>query len=1044
MEDDNDAVPSLPIRRRSIRRRAAIALALVVVAGLILLWVERRPIAGRFVDRELAAAGVPATYTIADLGLGRQRLTDVVIGNPADPDLVADWIETRTEIGLSGVRLDGVRAGRVRMRGRLIDGRLSLGAIDRLLPAGPSGQPFTLPALDVEVADARLRLETPVGLLGLKIAGSGKLDDGFRGTVAAVAPTLAAGGCSVAGGTAAVRLTIDGGRPHIVGPVRAKAVDCRQARIAAPGANIDLTLSKGLDRWTGTARLATGATRGQGGVVQSIAGDLSFAGDATLTQGRLDVVATAMRHPGVTARRVTIAGDYGIGRRLAFQGRVAADGAVLAASLLPNVSGAGAGTPVAPLVRAVATAVARANRDMALSIDLAAATGAIRISRATLSSASGARMSLDGVVSADARGLTLNGTVATRGGGLPSARVSLMQAGPGAAIRGTARVERYAADGASLELTPVTFSATPGGATRIATTATLDGPLGDGEVEGLSLPLDVGWNGRTLVVGRGCAPLAWRALRISGLTLDPARLALCPTGPALVTVSSGQMSGGARLAASELTGRLGGTPLRVATGGATLGLADRGFTLTQVAARLGAPDRQTRIEAATLSGMIANGGVAGTFAGGGGKIGAVPLILSAADGRWALKGGVLDLTGALTVSDAQTDNPRFRPMQARGVALRLAGSAITATAMLHEPTTGTRVADLRIGHLLSSGMGSADLTVPDLSFREGFQPELLTPLTFGVVAEVRGNVRGAGHIAWDAQRVTSTGRFTTEALDLAVAFGPVTGLSGTIVFDDLLGLHTPAGQVALVKTVNPGIPVSDGTVRYQLLGGVRVGVEGARWPFAGGTLTLDPTVLDFDAARQRRMTFRVDGAGAGIFLQQFDFQNIDASGTFDGVLPMVFDQSGGRIENGRLSARPGGGSLAYVGTLSQQELGTWGNLAFQALKSLKYRSLSLVLNGPLTGEMVTDVRFAGISQGAGAKSNFLIRRLQKLPFVFNIRIKAPFRGLLDSAQSFYDPRRLIQRNLPALLEEQNKRAVPPSRPAATTPPVQTPESETMR
>ena len=96
-------------------------------------------------------------------------------------------------------------------------------------------------------------------------------------------------------------------------------------------------------------------------------------------------------------------------------------------------------------------------------------------------------------------------------------------------------------------------------------------------------------------------------------------------------------------------------------------------------------------------------------------------------------------------------------MQARGVALRLAGSAITATAMLHEPTTGTRVADLRIGHLLSSGMGSADLTVPDLSFREGFQPELLTPLTFGVVAEVRGNVRGAGHIAWDAQRVTSTG-----------------------------------------------------------------------------------------------------------------------------------------------------------------------------------------------------------------------------------------------------------------------------------------------
>ena len=78
------------------------------------------------------------------------------------------------------------------------------------------------------------------------------------------------------------------------------------------------------------------------------------------------------------------------------------------------------------------------------------------------------------------------------------------------------------------------------------------------------------------------------------------------------------------------------------------------------------------------------------------------------------------------------------------------------------------------------------------------------------------------------------------------------------------------------------------------------------------------------------------------------------------------------------------------------------------------------MNGPLAGEMVTEVRFAGVTQGKGAKSNFLIRRLAKLPFVFNIRIKAPFRGLLDSAQSFYDPSRLVQRNLQQLIREQDK------------------------
>jgi hypothetical protein len=192
------------------------------------------------------------------------------------------------------------------------------------------------------------------------------------------------------------------------------------------------------------------------------------------------------------------------------------------------------------------------------------------------------------------------------------------------------------------------------------------------------------------------------------------------------------------------------------------------------------------------------------------------------------------------------------------------------------------------------------------------------------------------------------------------------------------------------------------------------------------------------------MTFTVTGMDAGQFLQQFDFKNLDATGIFDGTLPMIFDEKGGRIENGRLTVRPGGGTIAYVGEISQKDVGFWGNLAFQALKSLRYQRLDLVMNGPLAGEMITEVRFAGVGQGAGAKRNFILDRLQKLPFIFNVRIKAPFRGLIDSAASFYDPKRLIQRNLPALLEEQRKRAQPPAKPPAPVPaPIQPAESEKL-
>lgn len=1039
LEDEDSAAPLRPgSPPRSRRRRAALILSAVLVAILVGLWIARRPLATRFVDRELARRGVPARYTVADLGLGRQRLTHVVIGNPADPDLVADWVETRIGYDLSGPRLRGVSAGRVRLRARFVDGRVSLGAIDRLLPP-PSDKPFALPAIGLDVADARIRLETPAGVVGIRLAGEGRLDDGFAGRLAVVAPTLRSGDCAVTGLSAAVQLRIVDARPEIAGPVRADRLRCGAVTVAAPRADLTVTLGEALDLWRGSARLATGAAAAPSARAATTEGCVTFAGTARDTQGDLDLSAARLSTAPLTARRLTLAGRYRAGRALAFEGQASLVGAAVAPAALARATDwrdAAAGTPVAPLAAALSDAVARAGRGFAVQAELVATPDQLQVSQLTLAAASGARVALSaGAATLGPDGVRVDGALITSSGGLPTARVTLAQASPGAPVRGVVTVQPYAASGARLALAPVSFSATPGGATRIDTRATLSGPLGDGRVEALALPLSLLWNGRDrLLFNSGCAPLAWSRVAIGGVTLDPARLRLCPTGNALVRVDGGRVEGGARLAAARLTGALGGTPLTLDLGRAAVTLGLRGFTATDVAARLGRPGRESRLAVATLTGSIESG-VTGRFVGAGGQIANVPLILSGAQGDWSLAGGVLALTGAMTVSDEATP-PRFNPMAARNVALRLAEGRIVATGALHEPTTGTRVADVQIDHALSAGAGRATLDVPALAFREGFQPELLTRLTFGVVADVRGTVRGQGRIAWSPEGVTSTGEFGTEALDLAAAFGPVTGLATTLRFTDLLGMRTAPGQVATVETVNPGIPVTDGVIRYQLLSSTQVQVEGARWPFAGGSLTLEPTLLDFAENQSRRLTFRVDGMEAARFLQQFDFENLDATGVFDGVLPMVFDQSGGRIENGRLVVREGGGTIAYVGVLTQEQLGFWGDLAFQALKSLRYRSLQMTLNGPLTGEMITDVRFAGISQGAGAKSNILIRRLQRLPFVFNIRIKAPFRGLIDSAQSFYDPQRLIQRNLPALIDQQNR--------ATAAPPIQPPASETVR
>ena len=1023
------------------RWRTLIVLLLVFGVAIAVLWSQRRPIATGFVDRELARRGVPARYTVDDIGLSRQRLTNVVIGNPNDPDLVADWIVVRTGVGLGGATLDGIEAGHVRMRARLVDGKLSLGAIDKLLPP-PSGKPFALPAIDANLQDVRLRVETPQGVIGARLSGRGRLDDGFAGRLALVSRELAVADCRLIRPRGAFALRVSDARPTIEGPMRVAQGRCGDASLTAFTADLRVTLSAALDRWNGRVRAAAASAEMPRARVGQMLGRLTFAGSSAATAGEVSLTAMQARVPQATAGTLRLDGRYRIAPAGAqFAGRVAGQSVAAAPAIRSQVAAlgrTGSGTPVAPLAAALSRAGLAAVADLSLDAGVEAVSqaggAAVRIRQATVRSASGARLTLGGPLLRFG-GAELGGRAELAGGGLPAATIDLRRERGG--LAGRAVIEPYAAGGARLALTPVTFRTGGGGATRVETTITLSGPLANGRVDDLRMPIAALWSGRSLRVNTTCTPLAWTRLKVSSLTLQPARLTLCPEGGALVALNGGRLSGGARTGALRLGGQLGSSPVTLAASGARLSLAGVRFALSDVRTTIGAAGRQTRIDAAMLDGAVAGGVASGRFSGAGGQIGNVPLILSAAAGDWRFAGGVLKVDGGLSVADAAADR-RFEPLAGEGVTLTLAGNRIDAAATLVHPAKRVRVAGVRITHDLSGGVGEATLDVAGITFGENFQPNELTPVTFGVIADVRGKVEGQGVIRWSPSAVESSGRFATDGIDLAAAFGPVTGIRGQLAFTDLLGLVTAPDQVATVETVNPGIAVENGTIRYQLVGNNRVQVNGASWPFANGQLVLEPTLLDFNANQLRRMTFRVEGADAATFLQQFDFDNLNATGTFDGVLPMTFDESGGRIEGGQLTAR-GGGNIAYVGTITEKDVGTWGNIAFQALKSLDYRNLDITLNGPLAGEMVTGIRFAGVSQGAGTKSNFLIRRLARLPFVFNITIRAPFRQLMDSVRSYYDPSRLIERNLPALMEDRRRRegGLLPTPPA-----IQPPDSET--
>ena len=98
-------------RRRPVKRLTALALLVLLLLALLVAWTQRRPIASDFIDRELARRGVRATYEVKRIGFRTQRLENLAIGDPSDPDLTARWVE----VSLSwGFRRPKVRRGGAR------------------------------------------------------------------------------------------------------------------------------------------------------------------------------------------------------------------------------------------------------------------------------------------------------------------------------------------------------------------------------------------------------------------------------------------------------------------------------------------------------------------------------------------------------------------------------------------------------------------------------------------------------------------------------------------------------------------------------------------------------------------------------------------------------------------------------------------------------------------------------------------------------------------------------------------------------------------
>ena len=1026
---------TIVVRRPFGRIASLVGLGLLIllIVVIAIVWIERRPIAVHYLKGEFERRGVTASYHLDRVGLRTQEVSNLVIGDPRRPDLIARYAHIETRLKWNGeFNVYRIVARGVRLRGQLVHGRVSWGQIDKLLPP-PTNKPFALPDFVVDVADSSVSLATPFGPFGLAVQGNGKLSGGFAGNAAIVSPRLVPGRCAATNLRATVAIGVVARHPRVEGPVTLDQFACPVSRfvVQAPRFDAKASFNEAFTNVDGSGRMAiTTLVAGANGL-SNFAGDITYKGALNHVDGRVTLSAQKSRMATIYADRTRLSGGYHLGIRdgtFNLVGDYAADSARLDPRMIAGVTqplAAAAKTPIGPVVSGIGNAISRTAQRFNSAGQLRVVNfprgGAARVTDANIVGPAGARARVFGGSGVTyywpAGGLRIDSTIEMAGGGLPQGRVTLRQPGANAPMSGVADLAPYvAANGQRLALTPIQFGPGPEGSTALSTVAQLDGPFPDGRVQALRLPI-TGRIGRagSFAFGTSCEAVSFTYLQMSTLQLGPTRLPICPIGPAVIAKSpSGPVLASARVIGPVLNGQIGRSALHVqAAAGQIIG---QQFAFNGLGARLGRPASPLVFDASSLTGTLA-GNLRGKFAGASGSIGKVPLQLGDASGSWLYRNRDLTVNGALTVSDRES-NPRFYPLKSDNVRFSLVGDMLRASGALRHPATGTLVTNVDIEHRLSTGAGHAMLDVPGLTFGQSLQPAEITRLTEGVIALVQGTIRGQGRIDWNAAgKVTSSGDFSTANLDLAAPFGPITGLSGTVHFNDLLGLTTPPGQVMSARSINPGILVENGVIRYQLLPHQLVKIERGEWPFMGGRLVLDETVLNFGHPSAKRLTFEVVGLDAHTFVQTLGFKELDATGVFDGVLPMIFDESGGRIVGGRLDSRSSGGSLAYNGVVNKADLGTMGNIAFNALRDLRFRSMIIRLDGDLAGEFTSRLAIDGVGLGQTSTQKIIRSLLSKIPLKLNLTISGPFRALIATAKSFNDPRTVIGDVLPRPLQD---------------------------
>ncbi len=322
-------------------------------------------------------------------------------------------------------------------------------------------------------------------------------------------------------------------------------------------------------------------------------------------------------------------------------------------------------------------------------------------------------------------------------------------------------------------------------------------------------------------------------------------------------------------------------------------------------------------------------------------------------------------------------------------------------------------AQIFFNHDLNTQSGAVLIDAPALEFGKpliGYNNQVLqakdiVPAISSLFGRSYGEIGASAKFEWAPnQKLISNANISAADLDFESTWGGIFGINGEIVIDDLLNLKTATSQNLKIGTFEVGVPIENGEIGFTLNGINKVTIDKAEWPFADGVLSLVPTDIEYGNP-DLKFALKVQSIDMAKLLRLTKVPNLEIEGKMSGTLPVYLVDNGFEIRGGVLKA-DAGGVLRYTGPspvaekpkaqgIAKLKNKLFGEpppppaeMAFKALRDLRYKILEMHIDGRTTGDATLSILLEGSNPDLIGGHGFR----------FNISIKLP----LNSVVKFYD------------------------------------------